>query len=308
MSIKTGEKENLFTDIVKEKVIDVKPVTFSELEIISKEKQYSVCKIEKNDKSCATGFLCIIPFNSKLKPLAVLITCNHVLSNEDIEYGKEINLIINDNIKKKLYIDESRKVYTSNEKHYDITMIEINEEDGFNINNLLEIDYDIYNEGSLNDRFRNESVYLIHYPEGKNSSFSVNVIQNIDSNNIKIRHLCSTDYGSSGAPIIDLKSFKVIGVHIGKHKTNDYNFGVILRNPIQEFYDKYNKLKKGKSMVSVVSKKEEKVKPIEYYDHTKNEISLTIKVDENDINKKFIFWIIQTILVGLRSKNIITII
>ena len=121
----------------------------------------------KSDKSCGTAFLCIIPFDTKLKPLAVLITCNHVLTSEDVKYGKEIKLIINDNKTKTLFLDESRKIYTSNEKKYDITMIEIKEDDGFNINNIFEIDYNIYQEGSLNDIYKNDSIYLIHYLKEK---------------------------------------------------------------------------------------------------------------------------------------------
>ena len=46
-------------------------------------------------------------------------------------------------------------------------MIEIKEDDGFNINNIFEIDYNIYQEGSLNDIYKNDSIYLIHYLKEK---------------------------------------------------------------------------------------------------------------------------------------------
>ena len=96
------------------------------------------------------------------------------------------------------------------------------------INKILDIDYDIYYEGNLNEKFRNESIYLIHYPEGKTSSLSINTIRKIHTNNVFIEHLCSTEYGSSGAPIILLNTFRAIGVHTGKDKAHNYNYGIVL--------------------------------------------------------------------------------
>ena len=234
------EESNQSGEVEDEKVVNVKSVSFKELKIINDQKENSVCKVIKGNKPCGTGFLCIIPFPNKLKPLPVLFTCNHVLSDEDIKIGKEIKLIFNDKNKKTLLIDESRRIYTSKEN--DITIIEIKESDDFNINKILELDYDIYNEPNLNDLFSNESVYIIHYPDGRNESLSINIIQKIDSNNVKIEHLCATKNGSSGAPIINLNTFKVIGIHIGKHKTKNFNRGIILKNPIEDF----NKKKKRK--------------------------------------------------------------
>ena len=88
-----------------------------------------------------------------------------------------------------------------------------------------------------------------------------------------------------------MKSFKVIGIHIGKHKANNFNCGIILRNPIKEFYNNYNIFKKEKSFISISTNDEENrnIKPIEYYDNAKNEISLKLKVDYKDINKKVYF-------------------
>lgn len=96
-----------------------------------------MCKIIKDEKHFGTGFLCIIPFPDKLNQLPVLITCNHVLSKEDIKNGKEITLNFADISTKKLIIDKSRKVYT-NDKKFDLTIIEIKEDDGFKISKMLE--------------------------------------------------------------------------------------------------------------------------------------------------------------------------
>ena len=179
------------------------------LDIIKEQSEYSVCKIVKENKHCGTGFLCLIPFPSKAKQLPVLLTCNHVLLNEDIEYGKEIQLIFN--VKTiTLYIDKSRRIYTNNNK-YDVTIIEIKEDvDGFDrihINNILELDYDIMNKEYLNNVYRYESIYIIHYPLASVANFSYGIIQMIDSNNITIEYKGGTNNGSSGAPIINLNKF-----------------------------------------------------------------------------------------------------
>ena len=213
-----------------------------------------MCKIIKDNKHLGTGFLCIIPFPDKLHQLPVLITCNHVLSKDDIKIGNEIDLNFVDIYTKKLKIDKSRKVYT-NDKKYDLTIIEIKEDDGFIISKMLEIDDDIID---LDDKenlniYENETMYIIHYPDGKNC-LSFGIIQKVNSNNVEIEHLCPSRSGSSGAPIINYKTFKVVAIHTGRHKTKNINYGKILREPLKEFNDNENKLKREKSNASLKSK------------------------------------------------------
>ncbi len=100
-------------------------ISFDKISIIMKQKENNVFKILKENNSSGTGFLCLIPYPDKLNQLPVLITCNHILGSSDIKYGKEIKLSFNNNITKTLVIDESRIVYTSEEKEFDTTIIEI---------------------------------------------------------------------------------------------------------------------------------------------------------------------------------------
>ena len=187
-------------------------ISFEGLEIIKEQKENNVCKIVKENGITGSGFLCIIPFPDKLHPLPVLFTCNHVLNDDDIKPGKEIKLIFNDKIEKILKIDDSRMTYTSEEKEFDTTIIEIRNEDNFDINNMLEIDNNIYKE-NFYQIYKDKTIYIIHYPNGLNSSYSHNVIKYIENN--LIFHKCATESGSSGAPIINLQNFKVIGIHKG---------------------------------------------------------------------------------------------
>lgn len=87
-----------------------------------------------------TGFFCKIPFPNFYNLLPVLITNNHILNKEDLKINNQILLSINNDLfTYKIYIDNSRKIYTEKDL-YDITLIEIKESDGINLNCFLEID------------------------------------------------------------------------------------------------------------------------------------------------------------------------
>ena len=267
MGVLFGESKIDEKKIIKPKIKGISDyISFEKLSIIERQKEYNVCKITKNNKGIGTGFLCLIPYPDRINLLPALITCNHVLNEDDIKEGKEINLIFNDKINKKLKIEKSRVIYTSDKNEYDTTIIEIKKTDDFYNNNMLEIDYDIYQEGQLANLYKNKSIYIIHYPNGNISSFSDNIIKNIHQNNI-IEHLCSTQGGSSGAPILNLTNFKVIGVHRGSLPLKYINFGVIISAPIDKFNLKNNKKKFQKQ----------------------SQIIITIHIDKNNIGKKVYF-------------------
>jgi len=239
-------------------------ISFEGLEVIKEQKENNVCKIINENGVIGTGFLCIIPFPDKLHPLPVLMTCNHITNDEDIKPGKQIKLKFNDKIEKILKIDNSRITYSSNEKEYDTTIIEIKNEDNFDMNNMLEIDNNIYKD-DLNEYYKNKTIYIIHYPKGGNSSYSHNIIQSINDDNTKIFHLCESNDGSSGAPILNLQNFSVMGIHVGKNKNFKSNVGMVLKPIIDKFYNLQNNIDK------------------------KNEIIITIKLDKDYINKKIYF-------------------
>ena len=57
----------------------------------------------------------------------------------------------------------------------------------------------------------------------------------------EINHKCISDNGSSGSPILLLKSNKVIGVHNGNFLSDSkFNFGKLLVNPLIEFQNIQN--------------------------------------------------------------------
>ena len=93
------------------------------------------------------------------------------------------------------------------------------------------------------------------------SCASYGFIKNIHE--FEIEHMCSTEAGSSGGPIILLNTFKVIGVHKGTSRNKgQIKFGTLLRYPILDFNATINNnLKKMKNINTL---KEESLQIIEY--------------------------------------------
>jgi len=130
-------------------------------------------------------------------------------------------------------IGKSRRTYTITE--YDITIIEIKNNDGLDLNSFSDIDERIYKDNP-NEIFRNTPAYLIYYPFNQNVEYSNYFIDSISEDNYNLYHKCSSKPGSSGSPILNLNNNKVIGIHKGSIKEIDINLGTLLRKPLEQFY------------------------------------------------------------------------
>ena len=96
-----------------------KSLSNNEMMRIFEQINKSIYKIIDNHGS---GFICMIPYPNNLNLLPVLITCNHVLKDKDLEPRKKIKLVFEEE-EKFIEMDDNRKVYKSNQ--YDTTIIEI---------------------------------------------------------------------------------------------------------------------------------------------------------------------------------------
>ena len=211
------------------------PLTSTQNKMILSQLEKTICKIQKLNGIIATGFLCRIPFPNNSRLLPVLITNNHVLNKEDIQLYKTVRVTIGDDkIEKYIKLDESRMVYTSSDLNIDVTIIEIKPKiDGFK--HFLDVDENIFTTNYI-EVYQRKPVYILQYPKGKESSHSEGIISNINNKNIE--HTCSVDICSSGAPILKLSTFKVIGVH--KRMTgSNFNEGTLIKFIINYFYDKF---------------------------------------------------------------------
>ena len=65
-------------------------------------------------------------------------------------------------------------------------------------------------------KYKNNPIYAIGFPQGGESIVSFGNIDGGSGDNKAIfTHTCDTEFGSSGSPIISLKSFKVFAIHSG---------------------------------------------------------------------------------------------
>jgi hypothetical protein len=213
-------------------------LTFYQTFKIIEQMKFSICKII-NGNSFGTGFICLITNNEKQYHLAALFTCNHVINNEDINLKKEIDFEFRDK-KLKIKLDQPRIIYKSDKKEYDTTIIQLFFSEIDN-SGLLEIDSDIFIEDDLNEKYKDKSVYIIHYPNGKETNYSLGTIKDINMNESKIFHYCSTEEGSSGAPILNLDTYKIIGIHCGKENLFNWNYGTLLKLPVRLFMDLFER-------------------------------------------------------------------
>ena len=206
-----------------------------------------ICKIKIND-GFGTGFFCKIPFmNSSMK---VLMTNCHVLNDIDYCTNKELNIFLNDDKEVKINLGIERKTYFNMD--YDIALIELKKSD--NINNFLELDDNLFEYGEF---YKDASLYILQYPFGDKAQVSYGKL--IDINSYEIKHICNTEHGSSGSPILNLSNNKVIGIH--RQSSDNISKGTFLKYPLKNFF--VNKmegwtLKKFDEKINIKDSKEKK--------------------------------------------------
>ena len=220
------------------------------MEKILNQMKRCICKVI--GVKIGTGFFCKILYQNKLTP--VMITNYHVINNNYINNNKQIKISINEN-KEIININKKSKIYSSKINEYDIMIIKLNEDKY----NYLELDQNIFKNNS-DTLFENESIYILHYQNGNKASVSYGYgIKKI--NDYDIKHVCNTESGSSGGPILSLESNKIIGIHKGfiKKENNNFNIGTFIKFPLNEI----NKIN--------------------------NEIRMKINIKEKDINKEIYY-------------------
>ena len=205
----------------------------------------SLCYLETPFK-IGSGFL--IKFETIYKDFKCLMTNEHIVNEEIVELKKNILCYI-DNNKKPLNIilDKDKRLIKHFKKIFNIdaTVIEILPEDNISDNNFL-IPNDNYM--NYNNNFfclEGKEITILQYPYGK-ARYSSGIILKI---NVKypyeFSHLASTEFGSSGSPILlKQKSLPIIiGIHKSGSKKHKENYGDLIE-PIYKFFKDYKPTKK----------------------------------------------------------------
>ena len=271
----------------------VDPVNMASTEKILHQMKHCVCKIKIGNIS-ATGFFCKVPIIN----MNFLMTNYHVINENYMKENKEISILLNDNKEAKIIdLTIKREKYFS--KEYDITLIELRENDG--IKEYLELDDNIFKD---NEKvfYEGESIYIIQYPNGKEACVSYGILNRI--NDYNIIHICSTNYGSSGSPILNLKNNKVIGIHKGApNDSKNFNYGTLLKYPLNDFINK-NKTKNAIIGEIHINKNNinNKIQIINSFENWKNKNDS--KIEEDDYKYKNEKEIKENIEIKINEKKI----
>ena len=222
---------NLSNTTPEKHIIDFPdPVSLSGTKTILRQMKKCICTMKIENK-VGTGFFCKIPVE-KNKTMKCLMTCNHVLEEKNYDEINEINLFLNDEEEVKVIdLTVERKTYFN--KVNDITLIQLIDDD--NINNFLELD------NKLKKAYKDSSIYVIQYPNGKKATVSYGLLREI--NDYDMKHQCSTESGSSGSPILNLETNKVIGIHksADSNTMHNFNYGTFLRELLNQIVFKAKK-------------------------------------------------------------------
>ena len=196
-----------------------KPIEFRNM-IRYLEKKDAVCKLIAGH---GTGFFCKFKVNGI--PMKALFTNNHVLKEDLIKENSIIELRHNDEIKE-IKITSNRFKYTNVKLDY--TCIEIFDNEDYN--NFFEIDDNI-NCQNHNVQYGNKLGVVYQFPDNQDISCGEGLIEGIkNANNTNIIiHKITTDFGSSGSPIVLSDNLKVIGIHC-RRKNKDTNRGIYFKN------------------------------------------------------------------------------
>ena len=201
-----------------------------------------IFKIKINNLN-GSGFFVIIQNKDDWNavPTRVLMTNNHIIGQDSIKVGKKIPIFLK-NKKIDIYIDNNRNTYTN--ENLDVTIIEIKQSDGISCDSFLEIDQNIFKDNP-ESIFENCPIYLLHYPKVTNPNKSDGVITQFNKF-LEIYHTCCSYGGSSGGALLNLNNLKLIGIHKGASLKNNYNIGILLKLPIEEFNKKVKSQSKNK--------------------------------------------------------------
>ena len=188
------------------------------LEVLKK----CTCKIITND-GIGSGFFCklnISDINNIQRPF--LMTNNHVI---DEDYLNSYNILrIEVNKKKKILLNLRDRIKLTDVKN-DFTIIEIKHFD--RIFDFFEISHDII-KNNYKNTLTETDVIIPQYPGGNNLSVAFGAISRIEEEDIY--YTVSTDFGSSGSPILLTNNLELIGLHKQRVKDSNENCGTYIEN------------------------------------------------------------------------------
>ena len=264
----------------EEKVKEGENLTAKKNKILLEKADNSVCEIIK-ENGYGSGFICKIRYDKE--EIYCLITNNHVITREMIICEDNIEIRVNNEIKR-ISLKGNRRIWTDEE--IDFTCIEIKEEDKIiEKENMFEIDKNNYNKEYDIEEYDKRGIVIPSIGVTKEIELPQGVIYYIEKNKEMFWHNCNTEPGFSGGVIILIRNLKIIGIHKGYDKKNKKNVGIYIKEII-------NNIKEEKEIY---------VNRIEYIVDIKEKGKEVIIFQENKENEKEIK---DNVIVCVENKRI----
>ena len=168
--------------------------------------QKPICKIIASDQVGSGTF---IEWKKINKPFYCLLTAAHVIKNEKGKIIKDIEVLYNnENDCLTINLNENERFFRDYSfMGIDAFLIQIiSKDDILDKSFFLKPNLDFINKI---EKLENQKIIILHYPLGKELSISSNTIKKVNAYSYEIYHTASTEYGSSGSPILLLDSKKV---------------------------------------------------------------------------------------------------
>ena len=237
---------------------NLKPVPKPCAKKIYEHMENYLYKINEKEGNCEIGYFIRLK-DEKDKSYLALVTSPNVLKDID---SNSLKLTL-DHEPKSLELGDIRY----EDKKYGKAVIEIKESS--DIEYFFEIDEDIFaNEEERNMKFNKESMYIIQYVNKDNISVSYGIINNIYGKEIK--YSANTNKNIKDNIILNLNNNRLICINNCDSK--DYNNGIFIGDLIDQF-----------------RKIEHISTPCSESENNYTSISITINIDENEINKEIYF-------------------
>ena len=227
----------------------------------------SVCKITYLNVK-GTGFLIKLKANNH--SFFCLMTNEHVIKDDIVKRNQKIEVLYDNQEKKTEIILDSSERYIKSFIHLqiDCAIVEILLKDGIDEKYFL-LPNENYENG-FKDLIKKE-IYIPQFSGGNDLSYSNGLIMNINKENeSEFSHTATTNNGSSGSPILLMKTKEVIGIHKGINIYKSINY----RNFI---YPIINELKNINNKKQINSKDEQ---------DSNHEYSNYLLTDLYDINER----------------------
>lgn len=210
------------------------------------QKNKSICKLRIYGEEIGYGFLCKMTKAEN----KILITDKKTLNSEKVKDKKTLELLLNNDINKELFIDMDKERIKYESEKSELFLLEIKDDDKLKNVDFIEIE-DINNFNN----YKNKDIYILPYEVADKNKFPAGKIEDIKETGKEkiIKHKCNNlgkNQLKSFFPILNLQSYKIIGIN--KDEKNGFFI-------MKEDIDAFNKIVEEKKALDISSKNMNKV-------------------------------------------------